>query len=142
VGDGRHRYDAAATSTGLRLRLNNDSGSNYDNMAMYASGSTVSALEELATTSIRVSGALPGASAPANVFGGHETLIANYGNAVNQKTVTSSSSGKRGTATGDLFVERTSSFWRSNSAINRIAVLAVSGNLVAGTRVTIYGMGA
>ena len=32
--------------------------------------------------------------------------------------------------------------WRSTAAINRVTVFPATGNFIAGTRLTIYGMGA
>ena len=41
--------------------------------------------------------------------------------------------------TADLEVGRQAGFWRSNAAINQVTVFALSGNLRAGSRVTLIG---
>jgi len=133
------RSDTVATVAAFNCRLNNDSGANYD--AQNASGvaAAASAGESFAATSIGFPG-VPAASAPANVFGGYVIFIPNYATTANNKLILALGGLKTGTATGTLTVDARAGFWRSSAAINRLT-FTPGGNLVAGSRVTLYGMG-
>lgn len=134
------RGDAAVTATSCLLRFNADTGANYDYERVYGEGAAVAAAEALAATSLLVVGRLPGASAPANVFGAGAITVPYYASA-NQKTMHAAGMGKRGVAAGDLGVEAISGFWRNVAAITQITLLPASGNFAIGTRATLYGMG-
>ncbi len=133
------RGATAAASTGMNVRANGDSGSNYDVQKVTGIAAAASAAESLATTAITV-GTFPAASAAANIFAGGVVLLLNYGNAANQKCGMTFLAGKIGTSTGNLEARFNSWFWRSNAAINQITVSAGTGNLDIGTRVTLYGL--
>jgi hypothetical protein len=134
------RSDTAASFTQTEMRFNNDSGStSYDSQNISGSGSTASAAEELSQSFIPCT-AMPAASAGSNLFGSHIITIPNYAQADNDKAAHILAALKYGTSTGNLFVQSRAVFWRSTAAINRITILPAAGNLVIGSRLTIYGM--
>lgn len=135
------RSDRALTVDDCQLRFNNDTGANYDLESLRATAATPVSSELFAQTSI-YQGAIPAASATANVFGGPTFLIPNYANATNQKMILGWTGHKVGTTTGLLGAGVASGFWRSNAAINRITLFPVVGpNFVAGSRVSVYALG-
>lgn len=136
------RSDVAATSTGLALRFNNDVAANYDFQQLLGTAATPSAAEAFAQTQM-TTGSMPGATAGANLFNASITFIPHYAGSTNNKLALSISATKIGTTTGSVTAYLFGGFWRSSAAINRVTLLPVVGsNFVAGTRVTLYGMGA
>lgn len=135
------RGDFAGANVNTSIRFNGDSGANYDAQLLAGTAATPSAAEAFGQTSAVVLNT-PAATAPANLFSSAEIFIPNYAGSTNNKQTVSFDGVKLGTATGNLQVILRSAAWRSNAAINRITLLPASGNFVAGTRVTIYAMGA
>lgn len=135
------RSDTAATSTTLLLRFNGDSAANYDWQQLTGSAAAAGAAESFAASGAFV-GNMPANTAGANLFSATEIFIPNYAGAVNNKQSVAINSSKIGTASGNFGVNALGGAWRSNAAINRVTLLPGAGNLVAGTRVTIYGFGA
>lgn len=131
--------DTAALNTNINIRFNGDVGSNYDSQIIRGSGATASAVESLATTVIGI-GTIPANTATANVFGTAFVLIPYYANSANQKAAVGVAGGKWGTATGTMSTFAFGGFWRSNAAINQVTLLASVGNLVSGSRATLYGL--
>lgn len=135
------RGDTAATATAVVIRYNNDSAANYDHQIMGMSNATAIGIEALAGTSAWV-GYMPAATAPANASSNIEVVVAGYAGTTFQKAATSACSLKTTVATGGLTTYANAHWWRSTAAINRVTLLANAGNFVAGSRVTIYAMGA
>lgn len=133
------RTDEAATSSTLLARFNNDSGANYDYQLDAGTGSTAQAVESQGQTSARI-GSLPGASASANLFGVCDLRVLHYANSANNKAALSVYGLKWGTSSGQMIAANGAQFWRNNAAIDRITILPGSGNLVAGTVATLYGL--
>lgn len=134
------RGDTAATSTVVLVRLNGDSGANYDVQTVNGSAAAVTAAEAFAQTSMNLF-SCPANTAPANVFGGSTLTLHNYGQATNNKELTSEANLKLSTASGGLTRAAACGFWRSNAAVNRITILPTAGNFVAGSRVSVYVLG-
>jgi hypothetical protein len=134
------RGDTAAASTNVNLRFNGDTGSNYDTQLGRASAATPTANESFANASGAV-GTMPANTATANVFGGTIVWIPNYAYASGHKTALALSTHKTGTATGNLNVDLRGTFWRSSAVVTQVTLLPAAGNFVAGTKVTLYGMG-
>jgi hypothetical protein len=135
------RGDTAAGSIAMNMRFNNDTAANYDHQRLTGGGATPTAVESFTQTSMPHY-FMPANTAGANLFSAHISFIPNYAGSTNNKLSLSVASLKTGTGTGGMAVAITGGFWRSNAAINRITLLPGAGNFVAGTRVTIYGMGA
>ena len=130
---------AGLTITTTSLRFNNDSGANYDRQRLYGNAAGAIATESFAQTSAYF-GSIPGATADPNVFAAYTLFIPHYANASNNKAFLSSCAVKGSASAGLLLSESIAGFWRSNSAITRITLIPFSGNLVAGSRATLYGL--
>lgn len=122
------------------MRLNGDAGANYDYQQLQGQAAGVFASETFGGTAI-FAGVMPAVAATANCFNAGFSFIPNYANSANNKAGFTVSFNKFGTSTNQMQVNLTGGFWRSNAAINRITLIPNSGNFVAGTRVTLYGMG-
>ena len=134
------RGDAAAISVAQILRLNNDSGANYQDQRLYGDGAGVTAAESLAGTSIGL-GNTTASTGPANAFGTSIVMIPHYAGASNQKTISANVDYRNGTGAGSSFTMRVSGWWASTAAVNRVTIAPSSGNFVAGSRCSIYVMG-
>lgn len=135
------RSDVAAASASLGLQFNSDVGANYDFQRLTGAAATAAAAESFAQTSAAV-GLMPANTAGANLFSANILFIPNYASASNNKLAIALSSFRSGTTTTTMTTSMHAGFWRSNAAITQITLSSVSGNLVTGTRVTLYGMGA
>lgn len=133
------RSDVAATFTNLYLRFNGDTGANYDYQTLSANATSVAAAEGVAQTVMQL-GYMPANTAVANSFGACEAVIPHYAGATNHKAVTASTHVRHTNASGGIRLDTSAGDWRAATAINQITVLGPSGNLKAGTRVTLYGM--
>lgn len=135
------RGDNASTQNVL-MRFNNDSGANYDYQIWAAAAASTTAAESFAQTGLRV-GELTGTGATAGYFNGASIIIPNYAGTTANKNYLTLSGQKSGTLSGTLGVEIFSGGWRTvGTAINRLTFLPAAGNFIAGTRLTVYGLGA
>lgn len=138
---GSARCDNAASQS-LLLRFNNDSGANYDYELISASAASTAAAETFAATGMRIC-FIPGTGATAGYFSSFLCLIPNYAGTTSDKEVFSIHSNRTGTTTGTMFLGMQAAAWRTTAtAINRLTFLSAAGNLIAGSRITVYGMGA
>jgi hypothetical protein len=135
------RNDIASAAVVVYARFNADAGANYDSQLLRGQAATASAVETFAAAQAQI-GTMPGAAAPANVFGALQLFIPNYANSANNKSYSAVSNAKTGTTTGTFFLDCFAGGWRSNAAINRLTFFSSGGNFVAGTRITVYAMGA
>ena len=135
------RSDAATNSVLTNLQFNGDTAANYDTQRLIGSAATVVASESFAATSMTF-GSIAANTAGANLFGASITFIPHYAGSANNKAAVSIAAQKNGTASGNMSSNVFAGFWRSNAAITRITLLPASGNFVAGTRVTLYALGA
>ena len=133
------RSAIVSTLDSVLVRLNNDSGASYDSQHLYGTAATVAASETFGATQV-VAGECPGSTAGANLFGGLDIWLPHYANAANNKVLRSFSAHKIGTASGNLKALNVAGFWRSNTAISRVMLLANGGNLEIGSRATLYGI--
>ena len=133
------RSAIVGTADSVFVRLNNDSGANYDHQHLYGSAATATASETFGGTQV-VAGECPGSTAGANLFGQLDIWLPHYVNAANNKVLRSFSAHKIGTASGNLKALNVAGFWRSNAAISRVTLLASGGNLEIGSRATLYGL--
>ena len=136
------RSDQAAQSVYVQLQFNGDTAANYDSQRLTGGGASVLAAELFAQTSA-ICGHMPAATAGANLFGASIVFIPHYAGTTNNKLALSISAEKAATTTGTMNNNLAAAFWRSSAAINRITLIPnAAANFVAGTRVTLYGMGA
>jgi hypothetical protein len=136
------RGTTAATSTGLNLTLNGDSGSNYDFERLYSNGTSMGTpANGLAQTSIYFAD-LVAASATAGVSSTAEMTIYNYAGTTFQKALDGVYQLKNGTAAaGNFFTFKNSGWWRSTSAVTSLTLTPAAGAFQDGTVVTVYGIG-
>jgi len=136
------RGDAVATNVDLFARCNGDAAGNYDYEQAFASASAMAVAESLATAGGLYLGGIAAASASAAGHNGCSfAVIPNYAKTTLEKLATIINSYKYGTTTGTVRAQLLAAFWRSTVAINQLTVRPSSGNLAAGTRATLIGMG-
>lgn len=118
--------------------LNGETGSQFDRFSVSGNSSTVTRGSSYGATSFSVT--TPGDSSDSSVFGGALMLIPDYTSSI--KHVVLVLSGYIGTALdANAIVQATAARYRISAAITRVAASGVSGNLRAGSRLTIYGLG-
>lgn len=139
------RTDESATLSVVYARMNNDSGSNYDDQNASGSGTSATAGGNLGTTGANV-GILPGASAPASHAGSFSLMVPDYAGTTFYKAFHSfgGTFGSTSTLLNNVAVATRAGHWRSTSAINRITLQIQSGGptlkFKVGTLATLYGL--
>lgn len=134
----RGRGTAAAGYAGVTIRMNNDSGANYNDDYEKAVGAVFSAAETISGTLI-AAGLIPGGTAPASYAGVLNAVIADYRGTTFFKALTATN-GLGIAATGTSQISGTVyGLWRATAAITRIDVGLDSGAFVDGSVVSLYG---
>lgn len=131
------RSDTASAVVNMVLRLNGDTGNNYRWQAVQVENATVTGSNSAGATSFIEIGVAPAATATANYFGCGDFSIPAPGGTL-FKTAIGKSFGID--TTSDSFVGTYGGMWLSTSAITSVSLIATSGNLVAGSMFTLYGM--
>lgn len=131
------RGDIAAAGAAVRIRLNNDSGANYDNAWMR--GRTTADAGEALGQAYAYLGDCPGATAIANAFSTHEILLVDFRNAARLKHGHGLTYQHYSNASGDQRIMGYGFDWRSIAAVDRATIFPSSGNFVAGSSLRIYG---
>lgn len=132
------RTTQAALSSSLALTFNNDTGTNYEIIRMTAAnGGAVSTGSAGAQTAITLTA--PGASAAANLPSTVVCFVPSYTQTTFYKSVQTMGGWLDITNVGGAVDVREYN-WKNTAAITRAALTAGSGNLVAGSRLTIWGM--
>jgi hypothetical protein len=117
----------------IYMRLNADTGNNYDWTALVGNGTAASGSRSNSQAYARI-GNMSGSNAGSNTTIVH---FLNYSNTTTYKTILT-----RGNNPA-LLVESRSNLWRSTSAINSISVIgqySISATLMAGSTLTLYGI--
>lgn len=135
------RYTARA-DTGFNvlalLNFNGDSGTNYASHGVYGSGSGMTSFNTTSATRITTNyGFIPGASNDANAFAGVVTDILDYTNTSKNKTVRMLHGNY---VSNSPTVSLISGVWLSTSAITSLVLSTNTGNYVAGSRFSLYGV--
>lgn len=133
------RGTEAATFSTMLLRFNADSGNNYDSQEIYASATTPGASEALAAAQILI-GFSTAANSPANTASTGEITIFDYAGTTFYKGATNLFQHMRNTTSGNYYWSSRGGQWRSTSAITSITITLGSGNYVAGSLFTLYGL--
>lgn len=129
--------EAVTSSTATSLRLNGDSGSNYDRYHLRVSNNAITQSELFGGTSFAIR--MPGASHDANIFGYVRITIPFYSQTVAHKSVEWTLGVMDDADTADIFHDSTSGRWRSTSAINRITwETPGTYNFIAGSSMVIF----
>lgn len=131
---GQLRGAAAAAIVTARLRLNNDSGSNYDWAEVYNGGSGAA----LGATEIQLIGNVAAASAATGYSASFKLLIPNYAGTAFFKQFSVENASQVAAVT--VYVTSLAGGWRSTSAVSRITVFLSSGDILTGSRATLYGL--
>lgn len=130
------RTGQAFALTAVEVTFNGDTGANYDEQRIIASGGSVSAGTAVGQTVIAVH--VPGSTATANVYAAAQMLVIGYAQTTTHKAICT----QTGAAEPTLDITRYyASRWRNTAAINRVRFAGGgASNLIAGSRFTIYGL--
>ena len=127
---------ASVTRDTVLLRVNSDSGANYDRQDLAAQNTTVTGSQSLAATSADV-GTLAAANATAGRSGVLRLLIADYAGTTFWKSFVSESAAMDG---GGNLIPRGGQ-WKSTAAIDTVAfTTAGAANFLTGTLASLYGI--
>jgi hypothetical protein len=122
------------------MRLNNDSGANYDTQTGSVSGGAGAAANNSGATSFNHVAATPAASSPAGGMASFTIELPNYSSTNVRNHFVSDWGFVRADDSADLVRGYCAGQWRSTVAVNRITLLFAADNVLAGSRVTLYGM--
>lgn len=128
-------------ATSFSVRLNNDAGGgNYTYELVGTSGlGALQTFESTGTSSMLV-GSVSSPSAVANGVGGYWIVFPNYANSTLSKGMIAVGGFRGASGSGGTTVNIGFGHWVSQSAITRITFILTSGNFVAGTGATLYGL--
>lgn len=136
------RGDAASQQyVNVKMRFNTDSGTNYDHQQIYGAASTAGAGETLADTGLLL-GDMPGPTVLTGSSAAFTVDIPFYADTtfwtgtISEKTLMSQTSGGQA---GQLWRKAWSGRWRNTAAVNRIDLVAASGNFIIGTSAELIG---
>lgn len=136
------RCDSAGVNNReLLIRMNNDSGANYDYQDAHFVDSASGLAQAVAQTAGKFASGIPAATATANRPLSATGHIPNYTNTTFDKQGHSESGSCVGTAGFNIIAGIFSFNWRpaTPAAINRITLLCNAGNFVVGSGLWIYG---
>lgn len=135
------RGDAAVTNEFVTMRINGDATTSYDDQSALSNTTALTGAEALASAAGRCL-VIPAGSGAANWFGGGEFLIPNYTSTTGTKMWIGISNGRYNTTTGTGPIYLIGGTWRSLPAVTRLTLFPQSGgNFIAGSRVTVEGVG-
>lgn len=134
------RSNNATTSVQLLLRMNNDSGGNYDYILLQGiQGVVVSDNETLAATQLVIAD-IAANTATANFFSTGEGRIVNYSGTVGNKPYIGRNYLDFGTGTSQRNLQEVMGKWRTTgSAVNQLDFIAAAGSLIVGSLITLWG---
>jgi len=125
-----------ANGKDIYLRLNNDSGNNYDWVILEADGATPGSIEAQGTAQIIIGGGP--ADLPANL---EWAGVVTVSKPLATTRALTTGSGSYLDATPNMHAQSTAGRWANTAdLISRIDVLASSNNFAAGTRITLEGI--
>jgi hypothetical protein len=117
------------------LRFNGDTGTNYSYHVLYGNGSAVASAGATSQTLARISTDV-GANSPANIFGLTIVDVLDAFSTTKNKTIRSLS----GAVLSSPWIVFTSGSWMSTTAVTSVTIYPNSGNFVAGSRFSLYGI--
>lgn len=133
------RSDNAAAVIQVCVQFNGDTAANYHAQRVSAQAAATVGSETLNTATPPI-GYIVAAAGTANRAGQIEAMILNYTGTAFHKLITATSFESSTDASGSQNIESDGAVWKNTAAINRITVKPTSGNFVAGSRLTIYGL--
>jgi hypothetical protein len=124
-----------------KLQLNGDTGANYDRgVLLYDGSGGVVGAGTIGDTGITVLD-MPPSTAPAGVFGGSFTILPDCSDAsAQQMALTLVGRKDAQSAATDLHIGIRAGWWRTTAAVTSVHMVAAAGNIVAGSRFTLYGL--
>ena len=133
------RYTARSTRTGdgdnLGVRFNGVTTSSYSHHRLFAQSGTVSSFSG-ATQTYMLGDAVPSSTSAANSFTGGVIDILDPYSTTKNKTIRILC----GYAQSNGIVELVSGAFYNTASLTSVSVFALTGNLVAGTRMSLYGI--
>jgi len=133
------RSAKVATFDAIHFQLNGDTGNNYYSQLMSASNVTFSGGQEISSVNNGLYAECSAASAPANYFGSVIIDISGYQLTDRKKAAVIACSYVKALSSGNIIVQRVSSFWDNTAAINQVRMFMRDGaNLLTGTYMKIY----
>ena len=129
------RSSKSAADDTAYFRLNGDSGSNYASQHLSGDGSSATAWSSSSTTYIQ-QGAVPASTTGSNMFGAVISFLFDI-NSGKYKTIVSRGAADRDGAGN---VDEWGSVWRSQDPVTTIFIGCTSGNVLAGSRVDLFGI--
>lgn len=136
---GQARGDVAGSNTTILIQINGDTGGNYDEQLGQFQAATPAASENFAQTSVLLIH-MAGSTAPANSATAFETIFQNYAGTTFRKTWVTQGVLDFGNSGNGRIVYHNNGVWRSTAAINAIHLVPASGNFVAGSTFSLYGV--
>ena len=135
------RGDNSTDNVELFIRVNGDTGNNYNNTMQYchADGTSGSSSTDGVNIDKMKIGTLPAANAVSGFSGGGIVSFPNYKNTTFNKIIKSENFHSDQNNESDTTVVNSGGLWKNSSAITSITFLLSSGNFVAGSRIKIYG---
>lgn len=124
-------------NSGIVLRFNSDTGSNYARHRLRGDGSTATSSASTSQTSINVFTAAVGGGATANAYGVAVIDLLDPFSSSKYKT-TKALTGFQVSA--GAAIELDSGLWMSTSSLTDISIATSSGNWTTATRVSLYGI--
>lgn len=134
------RGDKVAQYIQLYARFNGDAAANYDGQYAQSSGAASVAEVEVLGAAQAFLGWLPAANALAGVAGFSRVEIGDYANALFQKLLLFNSAGKLNNTGNNQIHQQGFMSWRGTAAIESITVFPDTGNFIAGTVASLYGV--
>ena len=124
------RGDNAANSNWMEMTFNSNT-SNYSYRVLQGSGSSAASF----SGTVRYAGDIPAANATSNTFGNNLVYIPNYTASVNKSYSVDSVWENNATAAEQSIV---AGLWSNTAAITTLAIAIRSGNLIAGSTISLY----
>lgn len=134
------RWTARSTNASLtddgNFRINGDSGSNYAIHSLYGNGVSAASVNLTSQTQGAIYDLAAGNNASANIFGSGVLDLLDFQSTSKNKTLRILNGAK---TQSNQYIHLSSGLWMSTAAVTSIT-LAATGNLVAGSRFSIYGL--
>lgn len=135
------RGDTAGNLVSACVRFNNDSGaSQYSYAAILNTSASADGTLDNTSNTLGLLGAVPAAAAAAQLAGTTSFTVQRYAGGTLLKRWLAQYGTQYASTTGAWQMGLTSGFWNSSAAITRVTLFPASGNFVAGSRATIYGL--
>jgi hypothetical protein len=134
---GYARSTQAVTAAAMNMRLNGDTGATYDRCYMGADGSVEDNAEAFAITAGPFA-SVPGASSPADSYGGGWMLMPAYDQTDRHKSWTCMSYWKRTNVAAGQTCRFEAGFWRNLAAVTSVSPFIPAGTFAAESVFNLY----